>query len=47
MKSKMVEAENQDGGGGGFSDSDSEEKVELTKEELEDMMISAVKNNNL
>ena len=40
----MVEAEEKDGFG---SDSDSEEKVELTKEQLEDMMMDAVKANNL
>ena len=41
----MVEAEKDDIGG--LSDSDSEEKIELTKEQLEDMMLDAVKSNNL
>ena len=41
----MVEAEKEDVGL--LSDSDSEEKVELTKEQLEDMMLDAVKSNNV
>ena len=44
----MVEAEQQDnGGGGGFSDSESDDKISLSKEQLDDMMIDAVKSNNL
>ena len=42
----MVEAEKEEVGGFG-SDSESEEKVELTKEQLEDMMLDAVKSNNV
>ena len=40
----MVEAEKEEVG---YSDSDSEEKVELTKEQLEDMILDAVKINNI